>query len=204
REVLRKELSIDAVMADLPPLIDGTREGAQRVAEIVRNLRRLSFTNPGGAEMFDLAEVARTAGAWAVSGRKSRVNLEFDLPESLNVRGNAGAIHQVLVNLVENALDAMEGVAEPKLKLSVRKEGVNAVAVVQDNGPGIPEDCLLKVFDPFFTTKPPGRGTGLGLWISWNIVKDHGGAIEAGNQPGGGAAVLFTLPLDPLKPRRQV
>ncbi|MBF0169196.1 MAG: PAS domain S-box protein [Alphaproteobacteria bacterium] len=195
REALRHELKIDAVMSDLVPLIEGTREGAERVAEIVRNLRRLSFTNPGGAEAFDLAQVARTAGEWAVRGRKTRTVLDFDLPNELIVPGNAGAIHQVLVNLVENALDALEEVASPRLKLSVRKEGAHAVAVVEDNGPGIAADSLLKLFDPFFTTKPPGRGTGLGLWISWNIVKDHGGAIEAGNHPDGGAVVLFTLPL---------
>ncbi len=195
REKLRAELSIDAVLADLGPLIDGTREGAGRVAEIVRNLKRLSFTNPGGAEIFNLAEVARTAGEWAARGRKKQAELAFDLPASLNVRGNAGAIHQVLVNLVENALDAMEDVKQAKLWLSARAEGASAVVGVRDNGPGIADDSLLKVFDPFFTTKPPGRGTGLGLWISWNIVKDHGGAIEAGNHPDGGAVVLFTLPL---------
>ena len=75
------------------------------------------------------------------------------------------------------------------------KTYASAVVSVRDNGPGIPSESLLKVFDPFFTTKPPGRGTGLGLWISWNIVKDHGGFIEAGNHPEGGAVVLFTLPL---------
>lgn len=195
REKLRLELGIDAVMADLGPLIEGTREGAGRVAEIVRNLRRLSFTNPGGAEMFDLSDVMRTAGEWGARGRKKQAALEFDLPDSLHVRGNAGAIHQVLVNLVENALDALEDVKSARLWLSARREGDSAVVSVRDNGPGIPEDRLLKVFDPFFTTKPPGRGTGLGLWISWNIVKDHGGFIEAGNHPEGGAVVLFTLPL---------
>jgi two-component system sensor histidine kinase HupT/HoxJ len=195
REKLREELKIDALMADLGPLIDGTSEGASRVAEIVRNLRRLSFTNPGGAEVFDLCEVIRTGAEWAVRGRKKQVGIDFDLPDSLNVRGNAGAIHQVLVNLVENGLDALEEAKKPCLWLRAHREGNSAVISVRDNGPGIPEDSLLKIFDPFFTTKPPGRGTGLGLWISWNIVKDHGGQIEAGNHPGGGGVILFTLPL---------
>jgi two-component system sensor histidine kinase HupT/HoxJ len=195
REQLRRELKIDDVMADLGPLIEGTREGAGRVAEIVRNLKRLSFTNPGGAETFDLCEVIRTGAEWAVRARKKQVALEFDLHEGLAVRGNAGAIHQVLVNLVENAIDALEEIQDARLTVRARAEGSSAVVGVQDNGPGIPEESLLKIFDPFFTTKPPGRGTGLGLWISWNIVKDHGGFIEAGNHPKGGAVVLFTLPL---------
>lgn len=195
REKLRAELGIDAIMADLAPLIEGTREGANRVAEIVRNLRRLSFTNPGSAENFNLSDVVRTAGAWGAKVRRKQAELSFDLPPTLVARGNAGAIHQVLVNLVENALDALEEVDKPQLRIAARKEGDSAVVSVADNGPGIPEESLLKVFDPFFTTKPPGRGTGLGLWISWNIVKDHGGFIEAGNRPEGGAVVLFTLPL---------
>lgn len=195
REKLRQELQIDAIMSDLGPLIEGTREGANRVAEIVRNLRRLSFTNPASAESFNLSEVVRTAGAWATRGRKKQAELVFDLPDALPVRGNAGAIHQVLVNLVENALDALEEVGQPVLKLAARQEGKSAVVSVADNGPGIQGESLMKVFDPFYTTKPPGRGTGLGLWISWNIVKDHGGFIEAGNRPEGGAVVIFTLPL---------
>ena len=66
---------------------------------------------------------------------------------------------------------------------------------LEDNGPGIAEADLLKVFDPFFTTKPVGKGTGLGLWVSWSIIRDHGGSIEAGNGPGGGACFTLRLPI---------
>jgi two-component system sensor histidine kinase HupT/HoxJ len=196
REKLRQELGIDALLADLAPLIEGTREGAERVADIVKNLRRFSFTNPGGQAPFDLAEVVRTAAQWASRGRKRAVPVDLSLPgEGLTLRGHAGSIHQVMVNLVQNALDAVEEMQSPRIEVAIRQEGRHAVVTVTDNGPGIPSEHLLKVFDPFFTTKPVGRGTGLGLWISYTIIKDHGGAIEAGNRLDGGAAVIFTLPL---------
>jgi two-component system sensor histidine kinase HupT/HoxJ len=196
RETLRQELGIDAMLADLTPLIDGTREGAERIADIVKNLRRFSFSNAGGQAPFDLAEVARTAAHWAARGRKRAVPVDLHLPEQgLTLHGHAGSIHQVMVNLVQNALDAVEETEKPRIGIALRQEGKHAVVMVTDNGPGIPSEYLLKVFDPFFTSKPVGHGTGLGLWISYTIIKDHGGAIEAGNRPEGGAALIFTLPI---------
>jgi two-component system sensor histidine kinase HupT/HoxJ len=195
RAKLKDELGIEPLLADLESLIDGTREGAARVSEIVKNLRRLSFTNRGEAAPFDLAEVIGTAVNWAVRARKGVVALDLDLPQDCRVRGHAGSLHQVMVNLVENALDAVAEVAAPSIAVTGRCEGTHAVITVRDNGPGIALDHILKVFDPFFTTKPVGQGTGLGLWVSYNIIRDHGGAIEIGNRPEGGAAVVFTLPL---------
>jgi two-component system sensor histidine kinase HupT/HoxJ len=193
RERLRQTLRIDGLMADLPQLIEGTAEGAQRVADIVKSLKRLSFSDTGAPESVDLAEVAAKAVAWAAPKRHGRPRLTENWPGPLPVRGHAGQLHQVMVNLIENAVDAARG----EVWLAGRVDGDSVVLTVEDDGPGIAPTQLNQVFDPFFTTKPVGQGTGLGLWISYGIVRDHGGTLEAANRDGGGARFTLTLPAAP-------
>lgn len=194
REQARAFLRIDSMMADLPGLIDGTREGAHRVAEIVKSLKRLSFSAGGAPQAVQLEELAEKAVQWAAAGRNSPADIAVQLPPDLTALGHDGQLHQVLVNLVENALDAVSAAPAPQVTISGRHDIDHVVVEVSDNGPGIAEPDLLKVFDPFFTTKPVGQGTGLGLWISYGIVRDHGGTLEAVNLPQGGAVFRLTLP----------
>lgn len=192
---LRERLRIDRLLDDLGPLIEGTLEGAERVTDIVKNLRRLSFSRTGEAEAFDLGAVIRTAVQWTIKGRGLKADFSLDLAPEMPARGHSGQIHQVVVNLVENALDAAASAAAPEIRITgERLPGLLRVTVA-DNGQGIAPDDLSRVFDPFFTTKTVGQGTGLGLWISYGIVKEHGGTIGAANRPGGGAAFVFTLPI---------
>ncbi len=193
-DALRRSLKIDQLMGDLDSLIDGTLEGAQRVTEIVRNLRRMSFANPTERQPLNLANVARNACQWVLRSAKREVFLTDDLPDELGIEGLEGPLHQVFVNLVQNALDSMEGVERPALFLSGRRLDGQVMVMVRDSGPGIHGDALLKVFDPFFTTKSVGKGTGLGLWVSWSIIRDHGGVIEAANSADGGAVFTILLP----------
>jgi len=194
REELRRSLRIDETLGDLPALIEGTAEGAQRVADIVRSLKRLSFSGSAKAEAFDLGEVVGKAVQWSASGQRGGAAIGTELTTPLPVRGNAGQLHQVIVNLVENAIDAVAARPGGHLSVSGTVEAGEVVLVIDDNGPGIPDTIMTKVFDPFFTTKPVGKGTGLGLWISYGIIRDHGGALEAANRPGGGARFTIRLP----------
>lgn len=201
---LRQSLRIDALLADIPDLIAGTLEGAERVTDIVRSLRRLSYTQPHDADLFDLTEVIRTAAQWTAKNARRAPDLVFHLPEKLEVRGHAGHWHQVITNLVQNALDAMadqqtprveiDAVVIPPAETSGAGEGPQVRVSVRDHGAGVPPDHLLKVFDPFFTTKPVGQGTGLGLWISYSLIKDHGGDLRVVNHPQGGAMFTITTP----------
>ncbi len=158
REELRRSLRIDETLSDLPPLIDGTAEGAQRVADIVRSLKRLSFSSSGGPEIFDLAEVVSKAVQWSASGSRGGAAVGVELADKLPVRGNAGQLHQVVVNLVQNALDAVAGRAGAHVSITGTVFAGEVVVTVEDNGPGISDAILTKVFDPFFTTKPVGKG----------------------------------------------
>lgn len=191
---LRQSLRIDRILEDVPDLIEGTLEGAERVTEIVASLRRLSFAQAGPPEAFDLADVARTAVQWTVKGAAPGVALDLDLGEDLMVRGQAGQIHQVLTNLVQNAVDAVAGRDGPAITVCGRRVDGIVRLTVADTGPGIAPDHLTTVFDPFFTTKPVGQGTGLGLWISYGLVRDHGGSLTAANGPQGGAVFTMDLP----------
>jgi two-component system C4-dicarboxylate transport sensor histidine kinase DctB len=96
------------------------------------------------------------------------------------------------MNLVGNALDAVRD-GPPEIEIFVAQEGNAVRLTVEDNGTGIAEDVLPRIFDPFFTTKEVGRGLGLGLSISYNIVKDFDGGMQAENRPGGGARFTVTL-----------
>ena len=112
--------------------------------------------------------------------------------------GGRVRLQQVIVNLIGNALDAMEDAADPVVTLSLHVTGPRCRIEVEDHGPGLSEDALAQAFDPFFTTKPPGQGLGLGLSISYNIVRDFNGRLIAANRAGGGA--VFTVELDLTDP----
>ncbi len=118
-----------------------------------------------------------------------KMNIEDDLPK---VHCDAGQIQQVLINLLFNAADAMNG--EGEISLSASKNGDNTVSIkVSDRGCGMAADTLEKVFNPFFTTKPVGQGTGLGLYVCHNIVENHNSKLTVKSSPGCGASFQFNL-----------
>jgi two-component system sensor histidine kinase HupT/HoxJ len=104
-------------------------------------------------------------------------------------------MQQVVMNLVQNAIDATEKSEPPRLHITGRIDGGRISVSFHDNGPGFKGDQLGRVFDPFYTTKPVGKGTGLGLSISYGIVERHHGTLQAANHPAGGAVLTLTLPL---------
>ena len=160
RETLRKGLKIDRLLQDIGPLIEGSLEGAERVGEIVEDLRRFSTPNQQQCQHFDLIRVVNTAAEWVTKARREQPALQLEMPTELSLLG----YDQVMV-------------------------------LVRDNGPGILPDQLLRVFDPFYTTKSVGKGTGLGLYISYNLATEQcGGTLEACNLNGGGAEFKLTLP----------
>jgi two-component system, NtrC family, sensor histidine kinase HupT/HoxJ len=192
---LRQSLRIDAIFEDFGPLIEGTLEGAVRISEIVKNLRRLSFSKLGEVERVDIERLINTAVLWAVRTKQRRVDVQVEVGPDLWISGNEGQLHQVIVNLVENAIDAMKSTEAPRLVVSAQRQGPDIAFKVRDNGAGIAEEHMSHIFEPFFTTKRVGEGTGLGLWISYGIVREHGGELVAANEPGGGASFSFALPV---------
>jgi len=191
---LRRTLKIDALLADLAPLIEGTLEGAVRIADIVKNLRRLSFGADAPKGAVDIARLVGTAAQWAARSKKSRATPRLDIEPGLLARGHDGQLHSVMVNLVDNALDAVRTVEDPVVRITARRSGETIVITVADNGPGVRASDRGRVFEPFFTTKPVGEGAGLGLWISYSILREHGGALELGESETG-ASFVVSLPV---------
>ena len=192
---LRDELNLERSLKNLRTAIDGANEGSERVRDIVDDLRRLSSSGSGEHELFDLVETSKVAARWVERGSKSGITPEFDGIDSLQVRGNPGHIQQIVMNLVQNAMDALKGIEAPKLTVSISRGEDQAELTVSDNGPGVSADVAASIFDPFVTTKGAGEGTGLGLAICLKIAEEHGGNLTLANQEGG-AVFLLTLPLE--------
>jgi signal transduction histidine kinase len=151
-----------------------------------------SASPAGSLVEVDLHRVAEKANALASVGVASdtiRTTLEPVPP----VLGCEEELVQIATNLLLNAIQASGGVRE--IELEVRRDRGQVTLSVRDRGPGIPHHLLPHVFDPFFTTKGIGEGTGLGLSLSFDMARRHGGTLEAANRPGGGA--VFTLWLPP-------
>jgi two-component system sensor histidine kinase HupT/HoxJ len=195
-QALRQQLRIDHILQDMDSLVSGTLEGAERVRDIVRDLRRFSSGQTEKPTSFDLLHVLETSVRWVVKGSRMEVEILYnpDLPDSVMLAGIPGQIQQVIINLVQNALDAMRQTPQPHLYITVKQTASEAVLILRDTGMGIPPENLLRVFDPFFTTKPIGQGTGLGLSISYGIIGDHGGKLLVRNHPAGGAEFRIRLP----------
>jgi C4-dicarboxylate-specific signal transduction histidine kinase len=115
--------------------------------------------------------------------------------EPLIVDGNAIQLEQVFVNLLTNARDALSEAETKRISIACERRPPVGVVRLADSGPGVPDDLEQRIFDPFFTTKEVGAGTGLGLSITYGIVSEHGGTIELGEGPDGGAQFTITLPL---------
>ncbi len=195
-QAMRQELRIDRILADMPHLIDGMIEGAERTRDIVDALKRFSAVDKATPEQVNLNEVVERSVRWVVQSASAKFAVRIDLPPDLRCCGSSGQLQQVVMNLVQNACDATARQAEPRLTVCGGIEQGRAVLHFIDNGPGIPEENLSRLFEPFFTTKPVGQGTGLGLSISYGIVDRHGGKLSAGNVAGGGAEFILALPLE--------
>ncbi len=197
---MRRQLRIDHLLADLPSLMQGTLEGAQRTADIVNGLKRFSAKDRGEVNHVELNGVIERAIHWVQKGTAPAFAVHWQPGPPCEVIGNAGQLLQVMMNLIQNAWDAAAGRpaadgAPPTLWIEGHCDGAVARLTFRDNGPGIADEHLGRLFDPFFTTKPVGKGTGLGLSISYGIVEQHGGRLLAGNHEGGGAEFLLELPV---------
>jgi signal transduction histidine kinase len=184
----------DAVVSLEQALADA-REGTARIAEIAQDVRGLGRSAEDAAEV-DVERVVRSALRIAGPELKARARLALRLAPGAMVVGSPGRLSQVVLNLVLNALQAMEGRPQDENAIEVESgAGGGRVAIrVRDNGPGIAPAHLARIFEPFFTTKAEGEGTGLGLAICRDIARAHGGDISVETRVGEGTTFTLTLP----------
>jgi Signal transduction histidine kinase regulating C4-dicarboxylate transport system len=181
------------------------RAQTARISRIVRQLLTLARPYDFRLAPVELNEaVAEALEQIAETARRQNVEMDFSAGSDLKISADADYIHQVFINILTNALQAMP--AGGSLKVTTGTEIKNdarfAFVSFSDNGTGIAAEALEKIFDPFYTTKDIGQGTGLGLAVSHRIVEEHGGFIEAENNASGGAVFTVHLPLSASEMRK--
>ena len=179
-------------------ILAAARDGAERVRQIVRDLKTFSRAEESVQGDIDIHRVLDAVANLSWNEIRHRARLVKDYGQSLPlVRGNEGRLGQVFLNLVVNAAQAMpEGAASRnEIRLRTRSEGGRFIVKVRDTGAGIEAKHQQHLFDPFFTTKPVGVGTGLGLFICKNIVTSMGGTISVQSEMGKGTTFTVTLPI---------
>jgi PAS domain S-box-containing protein len=198
---LAESLDLPYVRDNLDRILTRTREGVQRVAKIVQSLRGLARTDRPQLEMVQLPELVESS-LEMIRGRLQRrgIKVEMDFGDTTQMRCVPTQLGQVLLNLLVNALQAIEAAnrqEEGLIRLTARTVNDEILIEITDNGCGIDPQDLPRLFDPFFTTKPVGEGTGLGLSITHGIITGHGGRIEVDSQPGQGSTFRLFIPQDP-------
>jgi signal transduction histidine kinase len=178
--------------------VESIIEESRRTADVVRDLLRVSHPRESENVAISISEVATHAlGVLRPMLREQRVTIEAilcDAPPPF--RGFAGRVEQVVLNLVINAAQAMEGRPGPRvIRLATDHDTTHVWLTVEDTGPGFSPGVAERIFERFFTTKPVGKGTGLGLWIAREIVTEHSGTLEAENRTEGGARFTMRFPI---------
>ncbi len=179
-----------------PERVGTLRQQVERINRIIKQMKAFAHPQELDRQAMSLNEAVEQAlDVLRFDPRLNAVQLERDFsPDAGSLPLLPQSLQQVLVNLIGNALDAMEGAAQPRLMVrTARQEGV-CIVEVSDNGSGIAPEHLTRLFEPFFTTKPVGKGTGLGLSISDSLIQRQGGSISVKSRPGEGTRFTIRLP----------
>jgi PAS domain S-box-containing protein len=210
-------IEIDFLTTDLLLLLNSMKVGTNRICEIVLSLRTFSRLDEDGMKAVDIHEGLDTTlmilqNRLKANGQRKDIQVIKQYSNLPLVECYPGQLNQVFMNILTNAIDALEEsfannfqsmtdeerqLASLEIRIHTKIISDNQVTIhIADNGPGIPESVQKRIFDPFFTTKPVGKGTGMGLSISYQIVTErHGGSLKFISQPGQGTEFLVTIPL---------
>lgn len=194
---LKEKLQIEYIRGDMKGLIQESKDGVDRIRKIVLDLR--SFSREGSDEKQELArieEIIRGVLRIVQSEVKYKADVIENFGETPEILCYPQKLSQVFVNLLVNACQAMSERGE--IRITTSTQGEKVCVEVSDSGKGIPADKLSHIFDPFFTTKPVGEGTGLGLSVSYEIIKQHEGDMQVVSEVGKGTTFQILLPVSGL------
>jgi PAS domain S-box-containing protein len=197
---LAARMHLAETIESLPRIIDGTRDGVRRIDRIVKELRLFARLDEGEWNEVNINPGIESS-AHIVQGlaRKKDVQIVLDLGVLPTICCRAARVHQVVLNLLLNAIDACsaQGTVTVRTRPATESDAVRIEVI--DTGCGIAPAIRSRIFDPFFTTKPIGQGTGLGLSISYGIVQEHEGSIDVQSAPGAGTCFTVCLPRAPKR-----
>ena len=194
---VKEDIRYDYLVSDVRKALQSCRNGAERCRRLVRDLRAFAKGEEIGAQPIDLNEGLETAINLVLRPYQSRIVITKNFNSMPPLLGIAGEIHQVFINLLTNACQAIPDRGE--IVVSSRMVEGRHEVVIRDDGIGMAEDVLPRIFDPFYTTRRVGEGKGLGLSISYGIVSKHGGRIVATSRPNEGTTLRLELPTDGYK-----
>lgn len=194
-------IDLDFVREDLPKLLTSMTIGTERIREIVLSLRNFSRLDESAVKTVDLHDGIDST--LVILGHRLKAN---DLNISITVTKQYGQLpriacypsqlNQVLMNILVNAIDALAEDNHPQITIATQLKGDRAIISIADNGPGIPAEIQPRILDPFFTTKPVGKGTGMGMSISYQIVTEkHGGELTFTSEVGQGTVFVIDIPI---------
>ncbi|XGC81032.1 ATP-binding protein [Bdellovibrio bacteriovorus] len=201
---LKEEFEFDYIVKDLPKLVASCQDGARRTRDIVLGLRNFSRLEEAKLQEIDVQQSLDTTLNLLQGEIKNRIEIHRQYEPTPLIHCYASQINQVFMNILSNAVQAIEGSGHiwisttplKDFKGSKDKRGFVQISI-QDSGKGMSAETLEKIFDPFFTTKGVGQGTGLGLSISYGIIQNHGGEIQARSEVGVGTEFIVIIPVFP-------
>lgn len=191
---LKEEIDLNFLKDDLPELIRSCQEGTERTKNIVLDLKNFSRLEEAVINNVDLPKEIDTTLNILHNKFKNKINVHKEYQENMpHVEAFGGQLNQVFMNILDNAAFAVQDNGDVWIRL--KSDGNNAIIEFEDNGCGMDDNTRKKVFDPFFTTKEVGQGTGLGMAISYKVIKNHKGNIDLVSEQGKGSKFTITLPL---------
>jgi signal transduction histidine kinase len=205
------DIDVDFLIEDLPKMLSSMKIGTERIRQIVLSLRNFSRVDQAEMKRVNIHEGIDSTllilqHRLKSNGKFPGVEIVKDYGVLPPVECSAGQLNQVFMNILGNAIDALEAECvqalrqnetpkQPQIRIATELHDNRVVVRIGDNGPGMSEKVRSRLFDPFFTTKPVGKGTGLGMSISYKIVVEkHGGLLHCDSQPGGGTEFAIEIP----------
>jgi two-component system, NtrC family, sensor kinase len=192
---LTEEIDLPFVLEDFSRVLQSMQTGAERIEEIIGLLRSFSRLDEADLKLVDLHEGLDSTLMILGSRLNCKINVIKEYGELSKIECYAAALNQVLLNLLSNAIDALEYQEQPKITIRTSATQHSIQIEITDNGIGIPQPIQAKIFDPFFTTKPIGQGTGLGLSIAYQIITEqHHGKLQCESIENQGTTFRIELP----------
>lgn len=192
---LKEKVDLSTIYEEIPALLRGIKDGTDRTSKIVKSLRYLTYFDKDKKEVIDLHESVEAAlNIILTSGEEGLVRVRRSYGQISSIRGYPGQISQLLLNILNNAIQAIEN--EGVITIVTEQLGNEVVLSVSDDGVGMSETVRKRIFEPFFTTKEVGKGTGMGLSISHAIIENHNAKVFVDSAEGRGTTFTIKFPVD--------
>lgn len=195
-----KEIDFEFLRSDFPDLLKSCQEGTERTKNIIMDLKNFSRLDEAVFTNVNLPKEIDTTLNILHNKFKNKIEIHKDFEENFpQIEAYGGQLNQVLMNILDNAISAIKEKGNIWIRLKAFPE-LNIVKIeIQDDGYGMDETTKEKIFNPFFTTKPVGEGTGLGMSISYKVIKNHNGSIKVDSKVGVGSLFIISLPINQAK-----